>query len=233
MPRASIQQHNPGGQGWWPTFKVEQLLLSPGRSCPMCGTCVQHSTLQETVTSQLSAQTRLLDALEKKVLEMRTALEELALGMEPECVLKGIVQPNWKLSSFTHVIPNFIFYCWTQIFWWMLIIKYLVPLWLPLYFLSIQWKSMGTKTGLLPVFFKIYSRVQKKKDKLYKFGTMLVSKFSVLSLKYVRSGGQTVWESVCAFSDSTETEITACSNLCGQWKEGQQPEWLINGCINS
>lgn len=75
-------------------FKVEQLLLSPGRSCPMCGTCVQHSTLQETVTSQLSAQTRLLDALEKKVLEMRTALEELALGMEPECVLKGIVQPN-------------------------------------------------------------------------------------------------------------------------------------------
>ncbi len=115
-------------------FKVEQLLLSPGRSCPMCGTCVQHSTLQETVTSQLSAQTRLLDALEKKVLEMRTALEELALGMEPECVLKGIVQPNWKLSSFTHVIPNFIFYCWTQIFWRMLIIKYLVPLWLPLYF---------------------------------------------------------------------------------------------------
>lgn len=60
----------------------------------MCGTCVQHSTLQETVTSQLSAQTRLLDALEKKVLEMRTALEELALGMEPKCVLKGIVQPN-------------------------------------------------------------------------------------------------------------------------------------------
>ncbi|XP_043080409.1 myosin light chain kinase 2, skeletal/cardiac muscle [Puntigrus tetrazona] len=63
-------------------FKVEQLLLSPGRSCPMCGTCVQHSTLQETVTSQLSAQTRLLDSLEKKVLDMRTALEELARGLE-------------------------------------------------------------------------------------------------------------------------------------------------------
>ncbi|RXN17996.1 targeting for Xklp2 isoform X1 [Labeo rohita] len=65
-------------------IKVEQLLLSPERSCPMCGTCVQHRTLQETVTSQLSAQTRLLDSLEKKVLEMRTALEELARGTEPE-----------------------------------------------------------------------------------------------------------------------------------------------------
>ncbi|XP_050953449.1 myosin light chain kinase 2, skeletal/cardiac muscle [Labeo rohita] len=63
-------------------IKVEQLLLSPERSCPMCGTCVQHRTLQETVTSQLSAQTRLLDSLEKKVLEMRTALEELARGLE-------------------------------------------------------------------------------------------------------------------------------------------------------
>ncbi|KAL1250200.1 hypothetical protein QQF64_021205 [Cirrhinus molitorella] len=63
-------------------FKVEQLLLSPEKSCPMCGTCVQHRTLQETVTSQLSAQTRLLDSLEKKVLEMRTALEELARGLE-------------------------------------------------------------------------------------------------------------------------------------------------------
>ncbi|XP_077074611.1 myosin light chain kinase 2, skeletal/cardiac muscle [Siphateles boraxobius] len=63
-------------------FKVEQLLLSPGKSCPMCVTCVQHNTLQETVTSQLSAQTRLLDSLERKVLEMRTALEDLARGLE-------------------------------------------------------------------------------------------------------------------------------------------------------
>lgn len=62
-------------------FKVEQLLQSPGKSCPMCATCVQHNTLQETVTSQLSAQTRLLDSLERKVLEMRTALEDLARGM--------------------------------------------------------------------------------------------------------------------------------------------------------
>ncbi|XP_048035102.1 myosin light chain kinase 2, skeletal/cardiac muscle [Megalobrama amblycephala] len=63
-------------------FKVEQLLLSSGRSCPMCATCVQHNKLQETVTSQLSAQTRLLDSLERKVLEMRTALEDLAHGLE-------------------------------------------------------------------------------------------------------------------------------------------------------
>ncbi|XP_051518709.1 myosin light chain kinase 2, skeletal/cardiac muscle isoform X2 [Myxocyprinus asiaticus] len=60
-------------------FKVDQLLTrSSERGCPMCETCVQHSTLQKTLTNQLSAQTKLLDSLERKVQEMRTALEELA-----------------------------------------------------------------------------------------------------------------------------------------------------------
>lgn len=64
-------------------FKVDQLLTrSTGRGCPLCGTCAHHSTLQEAMTSQLSAQTRLLDSLERKVMEMRTALEDLACGVE-------------------------------------------------------------------------------------------------------------------------------------------------------
>ncbi|XP_051518708.1 myosin light chain kinase 2, skeletal/cardiac muscle isoform X1 [Myxocyprinus asiaticus] len=63
-------------------FKVDQLLTrSSERGCPMCETCVQHSTLQKTLTNQLSAQTKLLDSLERKVQEMRTALEELACGI--------------------------------------------------------------------------------------------------------------------------------------------------------
>lgn len=66
-------------------FKVDQLLTrSRGRGCPLCGTCAHHSTLQEAMTSQLSAQTRLLDSLERKVMEMRTALEDLACGMESD-----------------------------------------------------------------------------------------------------------------------------------------------------
>ncbi|XP_065141506.1 myosin light chain kinase 2, skeletal/cardiac muscle [Paramisgurnus dabryanus] len=64
-------------------FKVDQLLTrSSGRGCPMCGTCAQHGTLQEAMTSQISAHSRLLDSLERKVGEMRTALEDLARGLE-------------------------------------------------------------------------------------------------------------------------------------------------------
>ncbi|XP_056588674.1 LOW QUALITY PROTEIN: myosin light chain kinase 2, skeletal/cardiac muscle [Triplophysa dalaica] len=61
----------------WTSF----LPWSSGRGCPLCGTCAHHSTLQEAMTSQLSAQARLLDSLERKVLEMRTALEDLACGL--------------------------------------------------------------------------------------------------------------------------------------------------------
>lgn len=69
-------------------FKVDQLLTRTlGRWCPLCGTCAHHSTLQDAVTGQLSAQTRLLDSLERKVLEMRTALEDLACGMEKGMML--------------------------------------------------------------------------------------------------------------------------------------------------
>nr|XP_055044612.1 myosin light chain kinase 2, skeletal/cardiac muscle [Misgurnus anguillicaudatus]XP_055044613.1 myosin light chain kinase 2, skeletal/cardiac muscle [Misgurnus anguillicaudatus] len=64
-------------------LKVDQLLTrSSGRGCPMCGTCAQHGTLQEAMTSQISAHSTLLDSLEKKVGEMRTALEDLARGLE-------------------------------------------------------------------------------------------------------------------------------------------------------
>ncbi|KAM9445724.1 myosin light chain kinase 2, skeletal/cardiac muscle [Clarias gariepinus] len=63
--------------------KLDQLLArgSVG-SCPMCGMCTQHSRQQEATVSQLSAQAKLLENLERKVVDLRTALEELAQGLE-------------------------------------------------------------------------------------------------------------------------------------------------------
>ncbi|XP_062872075.1 myosin light chain kinase 2, skeletal/cardiac muscle [Trichomycterus rosablanca] len=56
--------------------KLDQLLVrSSGGGCPMCGLCTQHS-------SQLLAQTKLLEALERKVTELRTAVEQLAQGLD-------------------------------------------------------------------------------------------------------------------------------------------------------
>lgn len=61
--------------------KLDQLLeRSSGGSCPMCGICTQHSRQQEATASQLSAQSKLLENLERKVMDLRNALEDLALG---------------------------------------------------------------------------------------------------------------------------------------------------------
>ncbi|XP_072553531.1 myosin light chain kinase 2, skeletal/cardiac muscle [Salminus brasiliensis] len=63
--------------------KLDQLLSrSAAGGCPMCGICSHHSKQQQTTASQLSAQARLLDSLERKVAEVRTALEDLASGLE-------------------------------------------------------------------------------------------------------------------------------------------------------
>ncbi|XP_036448381.1 myosin light chain kinase 2, skeletal/cardiac muscle [Colossoma macropomum] len=63
--------------------KMDQLLSrSTVAGCPMCGICGHHSKQQEATASQLSAQAKLLDSLERKVTEVRTALEELARGLE-------------------------------------------------------------------------------------------------------------------------------------------------------
>ncbi|KAI4897336.1 hypothetical protein NFI96_015485, partial [Prochilodus magdalenae] len=65
--------------------KLDQLLSrSAGAGCPMCGICSHHSKQQEATATQLSAQARLLDSLERKVTEVRTALEELARGLEDQ-----------------------------------------------------------------------------------------------------------------------------------------------------
>lgn len=61
--------------------KLDQLLArTSGGSCPMCGICTQHSRQQDTTASQLSAQAKLLENLEKKVMDLRNALEELTHG---------------------------------------------------------------------------------------------------------------------------------------------------------
>ncbi|KAL6483105.1 hypothetical protein MHYP_G00079770 [Metynnis hypsauchen] len=63
--------------------KVDRLLsCNTGAGCPMCGICSHHSKQQEATASQLSAQAKLLDSLERKVTEVRTALEEIAHGLE-------------------------------------------------------------------------------------------------------------------------------------------------------
>ncbi|XP_049319185.1 myosin light chain kinase 2, skeletal/cardiac muscle isoform X1 [Astyanax mexicanus] len=63
--------------------KLDQLLSrSPAGGCSMCGICSHHSKQQESIASQLSAQARLLDSLERTVAEVRTALEDLASGLE-------------------------------------------------------------------------------------------------------------------------------------------------------
>lgn len=65
--------------------KLDQLLSSrAGAGCPMCGVCSHHSKQHEAMASQLSAQAKLLNSLERTVSEVRTALEELARGMLTE-----------------------------------------------------------------------------------------------------------------------------------------------------
>lgn len=61
--------------------KLDQLLeRSSGGSCSMCAICTQHSRQQEATASQLSAQSKLLENLERKVMDLRNALEDLTLG---------------------------------------------------------------------------------------------------------------------------------------------------------
>ncbi|XP_066528470.1 myosin light chain kinase 2, skeletal/cardiac muscle, partial [Hoplias malabaricus] len=64
--------------------KLDLLLSrsSGGGHCPMCGVCSIHSKQQETTVSQLSAHGKLLETLDRKVTEVKTALEELAHGLE-------------------------------------------------------------------------------------------------------------------------------------------------------
>ncbi|XP_058266312.1 myosin light chain kinase 2, skeletal/cardiac muscle isoform X2 [Hemibagrus wyckioides] len=63
--------------------KLDQLLArSSGGSCPMCRMCSQHSRQQEATVSQLSAQAKLLENLERKVMDLRNALEELTENLE-------------------------------------------------------------------------------------------------------------------------------------------------------
>ncbi|XP_076874777.1 myosin light chain kinase 2, skeletal/cardiac muscle [Brachyhypopomus gauderio] len=62
--------------------KLDQLLsrssTDGGGGCPMCTICSQHTREQEATASRLSAQAKLLESLDRKVMEVRTSLEELA-----------------------------------------------------------------------------------------------------------------------------------------------------------
>ncbi|XP_060750061.1 myosin light chain kinase 2, skeletal/cardiac muscle isoform X1 [Tachysurus vachellii] len=63
--------------------KLDQLLAhSFEGSCPTCGMCTHHSRQQEATASQLSAQAKILENLERNVMDLKNALEELTQSLE-------------------------------------------------------------------------------------------------------------------------------------------------------
>ncbi|XP_063065559.1 myosin light chain kinase 2, skeletal/cardiac muscle [Engraulis encrasicolus] len=59
------------------------MFLQPGsRDCVMCRTCSKHAKQQEAMASMLSTQARVLDALQKNVLDIQRTLESLKRGLE-------------------------------------------------------------------------------------------------------------------------------------------------------
>ncbi|XP_041954947.1 myosin light chain kinase 2, skeletal/cardiac muscle isoform X1 [Alosa sapidissima] len=57
-------------------------LPQPSRDCIMCRTCSKHTNQQEAMTSMLSTQARVLDSLQKNVLDIQRTLETLMRGLE-------------------------------------------------------------------------------------------------------------------------------------------------------
>ncbi|XP_047663563.1 myosin light chain kinase 2, skeletal/cardiac muscle isoform X2 [Tachysurus fulvidraco] len=63
--------------------KLDQLLAHSFRgSCPTCEMCTHHSRQQEATASQLSAQAKILERLERNVMDLKNALEELTQSLE-------------------------------------------------------------------------------------------------------------------------------------------------------
>ncbi|XP_030623520.1 myosin light chain kinase 2, skeletal/cardiac muscle [Chanos chanos] len=62
--------------------KLDLLLSQNTGGCPMCLTCAQHKRQQEATASQLSSQAKLLESLERKVLNIQTALETVLQDLE-------------------------------------------------------------------------------------------------------------------------------------------------------
>ncbi|XP_062397140.1 myosin light chain kinase 2, skeletal/cardiac muscle [Sardina pilchardus] len=57
-------------------------LPQPSKDCIMCRTCSKHTNQQDAMTSMLSNQARVLDSLQKNVLEIQRTLETLMRGLE-------------------------------------------------------------------------------------------------------------------------------------------------------
>ncbi|GAA6092164.1 myosin light chain kinase 2, skeletal/cardiac muscle isoform X2 [Tachysurus ichikawai] len=63
--------------------KLDQILAhSFEGSCPTCRMCTHHSRQQEATSSQLSAQAKILENLERNVMDLKNALEELTQSLE-------------------------------------------------------------------------------------------------------------------------------------------------------
>ncbi|XP_031421714.1 myosin light chain kinase 2, skeletal/cardiac muscle [Clupea harengus] len=74
--------------------KPNEPLSQPSGPCVMCMTCSKHTNQQEAMASMLSTQARVLDSLQKNVLEIQRTLESLMRGMEE----RGLQTITEKLS---------------------------------------------------------------------------------------------------------------------------------------
>lgn len=60
--------------------KLKEPLPQPSGDCGMCRTCSRHTNQQEAMVSMLSTQSRILDSLQKNVLEIQRTLETVMRG---------------------------------------------------------------------------------------------------------------------------------------------------------
>lgn len=67
--------------------RPKEPLPQPSGDCGMCRTCSKHTSQQEAMVSMLSTQSRVLDSLQKNVLEMQRTLESLMRGEHDQDVI--------------------------------------------------------------------------------------------------------------------------------------------------
>lgn len=69
--------------------KPNEPLSQPSGPCVMCRTCSKHTNQQEAMASMLSTQARVLDSLQKNVLEIQRTLESLMRGEHDQDIELG------------------------------------------------------------------------------------------------------------------------------------------------
>lgn len=87
--------------------KLDQILAhSFEGSCPTCRMCTHHSRQQEATSSQLSAQAKILENLERNVMDLKNALEELTQSRFPDKIQRSLFGFPFQFHSIIHVLYN-------------------------------------------------------------------------------------------------------------------------------